>query len=175
MDSSEKGLAVQTAIVPREQSLSLAGCTLAGPDGSHLLGTESPHFIIGADSTGANHNIYLDDPLHAEDSLGATYHVGTQTTSRNASELNQSLGEPIEQPNGEMSPPVLHGYAAGMMKTDSPLNFPPNALASTSATNSLMADLTVRDVQNTDGAVPINLDLAVRETQPSLIIIAMRR
>jgi hypothetical protein len=66
------------------QTYSFSGdiASLAGPDGSHFLGSTQPNIVIGADSTGS-HNIFRDTPLNAtgynntvENQSGATYHVG---------------------------------------------------------------------------------------------------
>ena len=125
--------------------------TLAGPDGSHFLGTENPNIVIGLDSTGT-HNIGRDTPLDpnssaVEDQSGATYHVGT----------GQQVTNPGQTMQGEFK-----GYAAGLVQSEIPASGFQNVVASTSTddfsitfdptTNSLSASATVRDVQNGDGA-----------------------
>jgi hypothetical protein len=100
--------------------------TLASGNGAHFLGKAAevggvaiPNFVIGADSTGAGHNIFLDKPLTdvaTDGYASATYHVGV------GSNLAPT---PPEQTSG-----TFHGYAAGVVAlspgslqgNDSPVN-----------------------------------------------------
>ncbi len=49
-----------------QQTYSFSGdvASLAGPNGSHFLGSQNPNIVIGADSTGNGHNIFRDTPLN---------------------------------------------------------------------------------------------------------------
>ena len=126
--------------------------TLAGPDGSHFLGKDNPNIVIGFDTTGT-HNIGRDIPLvplvsGVENQSGSTYHIGVGSGS-----LPQPANGPFQG--------TVQGYAVGMVQSEVPVGFR-NAVASTSpsdfkitfdpVTNSLFADVIVRDVQNSDGA-----------------------
>jgi hypothetical protein len=94
-----------------QQHIAFTGgiATLASANGAYFLGKDTPNIVIGADSTGTGHNIFLDKPLTGDPTDGyasATYHVGvgSQTTST------------PEQTDG-----TFHGYAAGVvaLSTDS--------------------------------------------------------
>jgi FecR-like protein len=110
-NAAENGGNVEPTLVTREvtETINLTGniSTLANPDGAHLMGNTIPHMIIGADSTGS-HTIFKDEPLHREafdfsdsDLLGATYHVGEQVKTVDASALAHNPGD-------------FYGYAAGL-------------------------------------------------------------
>ncbi len=81
--------------------------TLAGPDGSHFLGSDTPNVVIGADST-VSHNLFRDQPLNPiagvndtpQNQSGATYHVG--------------VGLGILQPQPQTYAGKFEGYAAGI-------------------------------------------------------------
>ena len=78
--------------------------TLASANGAHFLGTDTPNIVIGADSTGADHNIFLDKPLTDNPTDGfasATYHVGVGSATTST---------PV-QTSG-----TVHGYAAGAVE-----------------------------------------------------------
>ena len=159
--------------------------TLAGPDGSHFLGKDNPNIVIGFDTTGT-HNIGHDIPLvplvsGVENQSGSTYHIGIGSGS-----LLQPANGPFQG--------TVQGYAVGMVQSAVPVGFR-NAVASTSpsdfkitfdpVTNSLFADVIVRDVQNSDGAassyefklgdVSGNPAIRRRTNRPISIIFTMRR
>ena len=78
--------------------------TLDNPESDPLMGNTVPHLIIGADSTGSGHKIFEDSSMFRGDGsadLGATYHVGEQILSKDASTLTQTAGD-------------YYGYASGM-------------------------------------------------------------
>ena len=98
-----------------DETVNLTGkiASQGNPDGAHLMGDTTPHLVIGADSTDS-HVIFKDDPLHKEvfakefgldnsDFFGATYHIGEQGDSADASTLEHDPGE-------------FHGYAAGIFQ-----------------------------------------------------------
>ena len=77
---------------------------LAGPDGSHFLGTQNPNIVIGFNSTGT-HNIGRDIPLDPSSSSvdsqsGSTYHVG--------------VGVGTLPPQPQTYDGEFKGYAAGL-------------------------------------------------------------
>ena len=122
--------------------------SLAGPDGSHFLGKDNPNVVIGFDSTGT-HNIGRDiplDPSSFEDQSGSTYHVG--------------VGLGTLQPQPQTLDGTYKGYAAGIVEFEVPQSDFTNVVASESPddfsidfnkiTNTLSANMTVRDVQNRD-------------------------
>ena len=126
--------------------------TLAGPDGSHFLGSGNPNMVIGFNSTGT-HNIGRDIPLNpnsqpVDQSSGSTYHVG--------------YGIGSLQPSAQTLAGPYHGYASGMVESQVPASGFSNVVASTSSNdltlafdpvgNSVTASITVRDVQHHDGA-----------------------
>jgi hypothetical protein len=125
--------------------------SLGAPDGSHFLGTGDPNIVVGADST-ITHNIDRDTPLDPDSSSvqeqsSATYHVGT--------------GQEVD-PGSQTLQGSYSGYATGLVQSELPASGFINVVAGQSTddftisfdpqTNSLMADMTVRDVQNGDGA-----------------------
>ena len=128
--------------------------TLSGPDGQgHFLGKDNPNIVIGFDSTNPNHNIGRDTPLDpsstpVQNQTGSTYHVGVGVGT---------LPQQQQTFNGE-----FQGYAAGIVQSEVPSGGFTNVVAGTTpddftinfnpATNSLSADLIVRDVQNSDSA-----------------------
>jgi hypothetical protein len=104
----QQGCEPQCGPTTDRQSLAFTGdiATLAGPDGSHFMGTDNPNMVIGFDSTGTNHNIGRDIPLDpiagfndtAENQSGSTYHIGVGTGTL---------------PVGTQSDGTFKGYAAG--------------------------------------------------------------
>ena len=78
--------------------------TLAGPDGSHFLGTQNRNIVIGFDLTGTD-NIGRDIPLDPSPSSvdsqsGSTYHVG--------------VGDGTLPPQPQTYDGEFKGYAAGL-------------------------------------------------------------
>jgi hypothetical protein len=139
---------------PPRETFAFTGdiASLASPNGSHFLGSQAPNIVVGIDSTGTPHEIGRNIPLDpnsssAEQNSGATYHIGVG---------QQVLPSPSQGPAASFS-----GYAVGMVQSVVPVGFT-NVVASTSpddfniafdpVTNSLFADVIVRDVQNSDGA-----------------------
>jgi len=126
--------------------------SLAGPDGSHFLGKDNPNIVIGFDSTGT-HNIGREIPLDpdsipVQNSSGSTYHVG--------------IGVGTLPPQPQTFSGEFKDYAAGMVQSQIPASDFINVVAGASSddfainfdptANSLSAHLTVRDVQQGDGA-----------------------
>jgi hypothetical protein len=69
-------------VTRKDQAIGFTGgiSTLPGPNGANFLGTEAPNIVVGADSTGDGHNVFLDKPLSTQPDDGyvsATTHVGT--------------------------------------------------------------------------------------------------
>ena len=128
--------------------------SLAGPDGAHFMGEGNPNVVVGLDSTGT-HNIGRDIPLDPnstplENQVGATYHVGVG-------------GDAVPYTQSFQGDAPKHGYAAGMVESKVPTGTSfVNAVASTSAddltlsldsaSNTVNASITVRDVQDGDPA-----------------------
>jgi hypothetical protein len=138
----------------RRESFAFTGdiASLAGPDGSHLLGKDNPNVVIGFDSTGT-HNIGRDIPLdpsssQIEDQSGSTYHVG--------------VGLGTLQPQLQTLDGTYKGYATGMVESEVPDSGFTNVLASQSPddfsiafnkiTNTLSANLKVEDARGGDNA-----------------------
>lgn len=126
--------------------------TLAGPDGSHFMGSDNPNIVIGFDTTGT-HNIGRDipldpDPSSVEDQSGSTHHIG--------------VGVGTLPPQGQTLSGEYKGYAAGMVQSEVPQSNFINVVASLTpddlvvnfnpTTNTLSADISVFDVQNGGGA-----------------------
>ena len=119
--------------------------SLAGPDGSHFMGTDNPNIVIGHDSTGTR-NIGRDTPLNpgennssVQDQTGATYHIGVGST--------QTGNDPLQ------SLDVLKGYASGFAQkpdNSTPIalfNVTPNdiSLSFNAETNTMTASFHVGD------------------------------
>jgi hypothetical protein len=111
----------------RGQTVNLGGniATLGGPkvtDGDtsftpYLFGNTTPHFVIGADSTGNGHNIFQDQPLDPQAFspdgestpppsafMGATYHIGAEAGKVVAPQPVTTDPEGLD----------FYGYAAGV-------------------------------------------------------------
>jgi hypothetical protein len=126
--------------------------SLAGPDGSHFMGSDDPNIVIGIDSTGT-HNIGRDIPLdpnpsEIQNQSGAVYHIG--------------VGLGTLPPQDQTLDGTYQGYAAGMVQSSVPSQDFANVVASRSpddfgitfdnTRNTLSADLSVYDIQHTDSA-----------------------
>jgi hypothetical protein len=120
--------------------------TLASANGASFLGTGTPNIVIGADSTGAAHNIFLDKPLTDVPTDGyasATYHVGIGSPA--------TTPEPNSQTSG-----TFNGYAAGA------INLSPGSLqGNDQPVNSL--------VSQSPNDVTINFDAAHNTLSATLI------
>jgi hypothetical protein len=143
---------------PPRETFAFTGdiASLASPNGSHFLGSQAPNIVVGIDSTSTPHNIGRDVPLvplvtgpeappvsqQVENQSGATYHIGVGSG-------------PLPQSQPQFQG-MVQGYAVGMVQSAVPVGFT-NVVASTSpddfniafdpVTNSLFADVIVRDVQ----------------------------
>jgi hypothetical protein len=137
----------------QREALAFTGdiASLAGPDDEHFHGVNEPNIVIGFDSTGTR-NIGRDTPLNPNSSplanqVGSTYHVGVGLGSFQSAQTY----------DGEYK-----GYAAGLVQSEIPASDFINVVASTSpedlsldfdpTANTFAVNLTVRDVQNRDGA-----------------------
>jgi hypothetical protein len=138
----------------RRDALAFTGdvATLAGPGGSHFMGTNQPNIVMGFDSTGTK-NIGRDIPLDPADVSpidqgGASYHIGIGTSP---------ITPPVQTFDG-----TYKGYAAGMVESEHPEPGFYNVVKSTSPdgfaitfnkiTNTLSANVTLEDVRDNDPA-----------------------